>query len=255
MRHTLTLMAALVVAFGLQAQSNTSTADTLGQAEQPHVSLQIGLGGGATLYSNIYDDSPYYSRYGLFVQVPLMFGYEVSPRWELRAGLRYDFCFDPLYYPVKVNYAERDGLAYSQGLDFESAPVNGKQSAYALRSYIGIPLQATWYPYPREKRLLQFQFDLFAGYAVGRTVMINHRSVSRTIAGDQVNWSDTSPLGEELTTDDNTLLRWRLELGATVSTDVLGLIHGVRFFGNLLPTYRDPLTGDGVYLFGMNFYL
>lgn len=249
------IVAALAISLGMQAQNATPVADSLGKAKQPHVMLQLGLGGGTTMYSNVYDDSPYYSRYGLFVQVPLMFGYEVSPHWFLQAGLRYDFCFDPLHYPVKVNYAAQDGLAYSRGLDFESAPVNGKQSAFALRNYIGIPLQATWYPYPREKRLLQFQFDVFAGYAFANTVIINHRSMSRTIDGSQVNLSDNSPLGEELTTDDNTLLRWRLELGVTVSTDVLGLIHGVRFFGNLLPTYRDPLTGDGVYLFGMNIYL
>ena len=48
---------------------------------------------------------------------------------------------------------------------------------------------------------------------------------------------------------------WKLELGLTLSTDVLGLIHGVRFFVDLLPTYRDPLIDEPVYTAGMTIFL
>ena len=44
-------------------------------------------------------------------------------------------------------------------------------------------------------------------------------------------------------------------MGLTLSTDVIGLTHGLRLFTNLLPTYKDPATGDKVYTSGITFFL
>ena len=51
------------------------------------------------------------------------------------------------------------------------------------------------------------------------------------------------------------LLPWKLELGLSVTTDVIGLLHGVRFFVNLLPSYHDPVTDTDLFLHGMTLYL
>lgn len=261
MKRTIIFLTAIGLALGMHAQNTTDadslrTADSLWWDAQPRIALWLGLQGGATLYSNTYDDSPYYSTHGLFMQVPLLFSCRVSPRWQLAAGLRYDLCFDPLHYPVKLNeVGTPPEYTYVNGLDFEDSPVGGKQFAFALHNYIGIPLQATWYPYPRERNLLSVGFDLYAGYAFANLVSISHRSVSRTGSGSVVNISDNSGWDVDLPSDDPTVLRWRMELGVTLSTNVLGLVHGVRFFGSLLPTYRDPLTGDEIYNFGMSIYL
>jgi len=41
----------------------------------------------------------------------------------------------------------------------------------------------------------------------------------------------------------------------TLSTSVIGLVHGVRLFANLLPTYVDPATGEKIYTSGITLFL
>ena len=48
---------------------------------------------------------------------------------------------------------------------------------------------------------------------------------------------------------------WKLEVGLTLSTDVIGLTHGLRLFTNLLPTYKDPATGEKFYTSGVTLFL
>lgn len=229
-------------------------ADSLWWDEQPRWSLNLGISAGATLYNSDNSSSPYYSKYGLQLQVPLMLGWRVSPHWRLGAGLRYDLYWDPLYYAVKVNNVFSDGTYTTNGIDFESIAVEGRQSASVMRHYIGVPLLATWYPVKREPRLLGVTFDLFAGYSFASFIQ------TTTCWAHYVQYAgytglDIDDRSDQTIMNDPTLLPWKLELGVTISSDVLGLLHGVRFFMNLLPTYREPMTGYTLYMHGMTLFL
>lgn len=215
--------------------------------------LDLGLSAGVTLFSTDNQYSPYYSTHGLTLQVPLLLRYQVSPHWRLATGLRVDLNYQPLHY--NVDYHEVDdgnGYIYVDGLDFgDYADRNdGKQHAYTFFGYIGIPLQATWYPWANERRLLGVTADLFAGYAFATNFCPNASYIERHPDGN-VGIQEVN----HVNTEAESLLPWKLELGVTLSTDVLGLLHGVRFFANLLPSYRDPVTGEGLYLHGMTFFL
>lgn len=255
MKRILIALALLATVTGGRAQNTDSTlaADTGWWAQQNRMQLNLGLQAGATLFSNMYDESPYTSKYGFTVQLPLMFSYRVSPHWRLSAGLRSDFSFDPLLYAVRVNPGENSS---TNGLDFESGTVSGstRKNAWVLRLYMGVPLEATWYPWPREPRLLSVSFDIFAGYSPMSVVNIYEYDMERTINGGTVTVGGSEGI-DGTDVNDPTLLPWKLEMGITVSTDVLGLLHGVRFFANFLPNYRDPLTGFGHNNIGMTLYL
>lgn len=240
MKRLVIILVLLGIGIGVRAQSadSTATSDSLWWDGQPRASLSLGLSAGVTLFSGDNQFSPYYSKQGLTLQVPLLLGYRVSPHWRLSTGVRLDFNFNPLHY----NVGRYNG---DKGLDF--ATTDEKQWSYNYFAYLGLPLQATWYPWPREHGLLSVSADLFAGYALGRHTAINTYAVD----SDRSGFSE----GEDFIAGDGSLLPWKLELGVTVSTDVLGLLHGVRFFVNLLPSYRDPATGENLYLHGMTLFL
>ena len=228
-------------------------ADSLWWEDQPRTSLTLGISAGATFYNSDNNPSPYYSKYGLQLQVPLVLDWRVSPHWRLGAGLRYDLCWDPLYYAVKVNNVFSNETYSTDGIVFESDAVEGRQSAYVMRHYIGVPLRATWYPVKREPRLLGVTFDLFAGYAFGSFVHTN-TTWAHYVQQNGNTFLNVNNRSDETIPDDPTLLPWKLELGVTLSTDVLGLLHGVRFFMNLLPSYREPTTGYTLYMHGMTLF-
>lgn len=234
---------------------SAAVADSLWWAEQPRLSLSLGLSAGVTLFNSDNEATPYYSRQGLVLELPLLLGYRVSPHWRLATGVQVDLHYNPLHYNVDLHMVDDgNGYSYADGLDFgnyaRSAYSDGKQHAYTFFGYIGIPLQATWYPWAREQRLLAVNADLFAGYAFATNLGLKASYAERNSSGG-VGYDETGGVAHHAPS----LQPWKLQLGVTLSTDVLGLLHGVRFFVNLLPSYRDPLSGDGIYLHGMTLYL
>jgi hypothetical protein len=243
-------MVLLGTLLGVQAQD-----DSLQCAGQQHVSLELGLSAGVSLFNSDNETSPYYSTHGLVLQVPLLLSYRVSPHWRLATGLRVDLNYNPLHYNVDLNMVDDgNGYSYADGLNFGNYVGNeysdGKQHAYTFFGYLGIPLQATWYPWPHEHRLLGVSADFFAGYAFTTNLGLKASYAERSSSGS-VGFHESGGIIHHAPS----LQPWKLELGITLSTDVLGLTHGVRFFVNLLPSYRDPLSGDGIYLHGMTFFL
>ena len=234
------------------ATDSIASADSLWWAEQPRISLNLGLSAGVTLFSHDNEFSPYYSRFGVVLQVPLMFSYRVSPHWQLSAGMRLDFNYNPLHYNVNRHWiTTANGIDVVDGLEFGNygGNANGKQHFYTYFGYFGIPLQASWYPWSRERQLLRVSADIFVGYAFVKNLGLNISYAD--YAGDGIGINEN----EHTIHHEETMLPWKMELGIGFSTDILGLIHGVRFFVNLLPSYRDPLSGDGIYLHGMTFFL
>lgn len=211
-------------------------------------SIKVGLSAGATLYANGNDFSPYYSKYGITLQLPVLWEYNFAPNWRLSTGLRYDFNWDPLTNGVEEVWTtdgEDNGLAHS------TTPYAGKQSAYIHSGFLGIPLKITWYPKADNKRLLGVSLDYYIGYAVTQYYNISMNQTTLTDAATQ----SYNASGDMTRSGSPTLLPWRMELGFSLSTDYLGLVHGTRLFFDLLPRYKDPLTGEKIRTVGMTFFL
>jgi hypothetical protein len=169
--------------------------------------------------------------------------WDMSPHWQLGTGLRYDFTWNPLYYKVEFSGTWDDGDA--RGLQFMQTPTTTTQKAFTYISHLGIPLELKWYPMAQNKKALSLSLDLFAGYAVTRYIVIsNNPSPSihdKNASHDILHSTAIQP--------------WKVEVGFTLSTDLIGLTHGVRLFTNLLPTYKDPTTGEKIYTSGITLFL
>lgn len=233
MRRVVVFMVMLVVAFCGSAQVDTlpDTSDS----QQPRLALKLGVSGGATLFSTANESSPYYSKYGFFLQIPFEAQWWVAPHWKLSTGLRYDFNWCLLYYNVEVTDAE--------GLDFRTTPTVATHHNHLFSSYVGIPLRAEWFPWAEHRNVLSLAVDIFAGYAVNQNIIFKE-------------WNEESVGGDGVKTRVQTPLQpWKLEAGLSLFTSMVGLSHGVRLFANLLPTYKDPATGKKIYTAGISLFL
>lgn len=249
MKRIMTILAAVLLATAASAQQSVVDDTVARWDEQNRTTLVMGFSAGVNLFTTANQFTPYYSKYGLMMQVPILLQHHVSPSWRLSTGARLDFTFNPLHYNVDGHEVDDgNGYIYANGLEF-CETFNGKQHYFTYFFHLGIPVQATWYPWPHEKRLLSVTGDLFAGYALSNNLFLNRSYADRN--GGSTGIDDVHQVSHHT----ESLLRWKLEVGVTLSTDVLGLIHGVRFFANLLPSYRDPVTGSDLYLAGMTVYL
>ena len=241
MKRLATITIAIALALAANAQNDTVNAfggdDTTRGKRMFWVDL--GLSASATMYANGNDLSPYYSKYGFGLHLPLMAHYELSSRWTLAAGLQYDFIWSPLYYRVETT-------ADGNGVDFPTTPQSGTQHAHVFDSYIGIPVKASWTPFRNNK--LFFTFDIHPAYAVTRQIHLTNTVIGR-------NGSEVSANTDEDIVRGSSLQPWKLEVGFTLGTSSVGLIHGLRFFTNLLPTYKDAVTGEKIYISGMSIFL
>lgn len=236
----------LIIAAMLSAISSVSAQDTA--AANDKSALKVGLSAGTTLYGSGNNFSPYYSKYGFTLQIPVLCEYNIAPHWQFSTGLRYDFNWDPLTNAVEevwVNNGEDNGLAHN------TTPSIGKQTAYIYSGFIGIPVKITWFPKADDKRLLGIGLDYYVGYAVRNIYRISTTEIRLTDAATQ----SYNASGDMTEGGSPTLLPWRMELGLTLSTDYLGLVHGARFFFDLLPRYKDPLTNEKIRTVGITLFL
>lgn len=238
MKRIFFIIAALGLATAVNAQCGDDTTSLNGEGRR-QTTLTLGVQAGATLFTM--GQTPYDSPYGLTLQLPLVVTLPLSDSWSLLTGLRYDFEWAPLRYNVEP--------AAGGGLDFMTTPATGRQTSVMHHGYLGIPLKVDWYPYRNNHRLLSLSFDVYGAYAVSRYLKIHTRDARHTYYGAQTAYGS-----EVVESSDPMFQPWKLELGLTIGTDMLGMLHGVRFFTNLLPTYRDPATGQGIYTSGMTFY-
>lgn len=246
MKRIAIILVTLCIASGICAQTDTISTfggdDTAGSSHI-EANLVLGISAGATLYNNGNDMSPYYSKYGFTIQLPLLLQWQFHPKWQLSSGLRYDFTWNPLYYNVEV---DRSGDDWSNlGLRFRQTPTTMTQKAYSYISHIGIPVELKWSPWPQNRNSLGIAVDLFAGYAVTRHFVV-----------DDINTPGTydSNSGTDVVHTD-VIQPWKLEVGLSLTTSLIGLTHGIRFSANLLPTYIDPATGEKIYTSGISLFL
>lgn len=248
MKRIIIIIASICLAVGSLAQNDSLAT---GNSFRRGPTLNLGISAGATLYANGNDMSPYYSNHGFTLQIPCLLGWEFAPHWKLSTGLRYDFSWDPLYYAVEPVLSEWtfEEPYEEYGLQFRQTPTTGTQKAYAYRSHIGIPVEIKWYPWAEEKKRLGIALDLFAAYAVTQYFDIEDITFTTEDNG-RLNRS-TDGYHSSL----NAMNPWKLEVGLSLTTGLIGLTHGIRFFTNLLPTYTDPTSGEKIYTSGMTFFL
>ena len=223
----------ITIALGMALAANAQADSTANNRFR----IDLGLSASATMYGDGNDLSPYYSKYGFGLHLPLMAHYDLSPNWTLAAGLQYDFIWSPLYYRVVPTDDDN-------GIDFPTTPQLGTQHGHAFHGYIGTPFKITWMPYAKHPNDLWLAFDVHPAYAVTRYFSLTNTYINRNSAP-----------GDEEVIRGTSLMPWKLEVGLTLGTSRAGMIHGLRFFGNLLPTYRDAVTGEKIHNVGMSIFL
>lgn len=249
MKRIVIILTVLCIALCSQAQTEplsdtlSSSQDNICNSRNFRIEIDLGLSAGASLLSAGGYGSPYYSNHGFFIQLPLMTHWQFAPHWKLSAGLRYDFNWYPLYYNVEVN-AEHSGIC------FLTQPTTATLHSYAYSSYVGVPVEIKWYPNANNHGSLGVSLDLFTGYAVSSNITINERQVEFL---DDIAMRTMVNLGKH--NIKSVVQPWKVEMGLSLTTSTLGLIHGIRVFTNFLPTFIDPATDTPIYTSGISIFL
>ncbi|MBR1833990.1 MAG: outer membrane beta-barrel protein [Bacteroidales bacterium] len=232
MKRLFAILVIALLAGSVQAQTDTLSATSC--TDQPGVRVHLGISASATRFFAA--SSPYYSRYGFNLHIPLVAEIPLASHWRLVGGLRYDFSWCPLYYNVEFTDGRQD-------IAFRTTPTAATCHSHLFTNYVGIPVDLEWFPWPNNKNRFSLSLNLFAGYAVVQNLSFKESTPSSGsfAESDMKGKANLSP--------------WKLEVGLNVSTSLIGLIHGVRLFTNLLPTYKDPATGNKIYTSGITMYL
>jgi hypothetical protein len=182
--------------------------------------LAIGLGVGYRNGLNPVNlNSPYTSSSGgLDVHVGLLTRFVFTPHLSLSTGLQVNLNKRRMDYPVKLG---------ENGLEVIENP-EMTQHDELVSSYLCIP--AELYYYFDKSKSLALSMDIKFGYLVGA----RHNTRFPQI-GDQ------GSIGENARSLFNP---WKLEAGISIITNVLGIIHGVRVYTNLLPEYNKAVTTE-----------
>lgn len=242
MKHFVVILLLLLLAPMMHAQTDTLP-DTLsacgnGEHRQRHLTLGVQAGTKFNLTSN----TPYDAPHSLLLQIPLVAEIPLPvDRLTAIGGLRYDFEWSFLRYSV----APIEG----GGIDFLTTPATGRQTATMFHSYMGLTGEVQWQVFKSNRRALRLSLDYYLAYDVSHYLTIRNRDARNTYHGVRTS-VDKTVVGA----NDPMFQPWKLEVGFTLSTDLLGIIHGVRFFTNLLPTYINPASGEKIYNTGMMFY-
>ena len=238
MKHIIILSVILSLSQVLYAQTNADTTDVpRGEILQK---VDLGIEAGFSLLNNSH--SPYSASRSYVLRLPLMAHLKLAERWNLNVGLRYDFQWDILRHNVTP--------AKGGGIDILTTPTTGRQTATVFHSYLGIPLELEWLLTPGSRNGLRLSADIYAAYAVSEYLTIRTLDARNTYNGMR-----SGTYKEVVESDDPMFQPWKLEIGLKVSTDAIGLLHGIRFFTNLLPTYIDPATNGKIYTSGITLFL
>ncbi|MBQ8703099.1 MAG: hypothetical protein IJ524_01835 [Bacteroidales bacterium] len=243
MKRIAIILSLVLAASALPAQTDTlpDSLSACGNGGRRQVNLTLGVQAGMKF--NRTDYTPYDAPHSLLLQIPLVATIPLPvDRLTAIGGLRYDFEWSFLRY----NVTRVDG----GGIDLLTTPTTGRQTATMFHSYLGLTGEVQWQVVPGNHRALRLGLDYYVAYDVSHYLTIRTLDARNTYFG-------------VLTSSDRTVVEsgdpmfqpWKLEVGLTLSTDMLGIIHGVRFFTNLLPTYIDPASGTKIYNTGMMIYL
>lgn len=182
-------------------------------------SLSLSLGVGYRNGLNpVNRNSPYTNSGGLDVPIGLLTSFVFTPHLSLSTGLQVNLNQRRMDYPVKM---------VENGLEVIENP-EMTQHNKLVSTYLCIP--AELYYYFGKSKSYGFSMDVRLGYLIGAQLVTRFPSV-----GNQ------GSIGENARSLFNP---WKLEAGISFNTNVLGIIHGVRVYTNLLPEYNKAVTTE-----------
>ena len=182
-------------------------------------SLSISLGVGYRNGLNpVNRNSPYTNSGGLDVPIGLLTSFVFTPHLSLSTGLQLNLNQRWMDYPVKMG---------ENGLEVIENP-EMTQHNKLVSTYLCIP--AELYYYFGKSKSYGISMDVRLGYLIGAQLITRFPSV-----GNQ------GSIGENARSLFNP---WKLEAGISFNTNVLGIIHGIRVYTNLLPEYNKAVTTE-----------
>lgn len=182
-------------------------------------SLSLSLGVGYRNGLNpVNRNSPYTNSGGLDVPIGLLTGFVFTPHLSLSTGLQVNLNQRWMDYPVRMG---------ENGLEVMENP-EMTQHNKLVSTYLCIP--AELYYYFGKSKSYGISMDVRFGYLIGAQLITRFPSV-----GNQ------GSIGENARSLFNP---WKLEAGISFNTNVLGIIHGVRVYTNLLPEYNKAVTTE-----------
>lgn len=182
-------------------------------------SLSISLGVGYRNGLNpVNRNSPYTNSGGLDVPFGLLTSFVFTPHLRLATGLQLNLNQRWMDYPVKMG---------ENGLEVIENP-EMTQHNKLVSTYLCIP--AELYYYFGKSKSYGISMDVRLGYLIGAQLITRFPSI-----GNQ------GSIGENARSLFNP---WKLEAGISFNTNVLGIIHGIRVYTNLLPEYNKAVTTE-----------
>ncbi|MBO4600326.1 MAG: hypothetical protein J5641_06265 [Bacteroidales bacterium] len=171
-------------------------------------------------------NSPYASDGTLTCNIPLITDFKLSDKWSLRTGLMLSLEYAKLYHQVTLE----DGI-----LTIADGRTPMQKNSF-FNTYLGIPATIYFTPHPEiGSRSVSFGADV---------------RISRLIGSTFSNTPDIF-LSQKLRPQTGAFNPWRIELGLNLTTNAIGIIHGVRLYTNLLPEFRSKETGKSLHSLGL----
>lgn len=184
-----------------------------------NASIAFDVGMGFRKYQNPVDfNSPFTNNGILTINWGLSTGFRISDRWTLSTGLRYNFNEHFMSHQLKLN---ENGLETIDG----QTPI---QQNKLVNDYLGIPVELHFSLGEQLKSSLSL--DAFFGRRI--------QGLLRT-RGPEDNYKDWN------IEDAASLFNpWKLEVGLSFNTGLIGFMHGFRVYTNLLPEYNKSVTTE-----------
>ena len=161
------------------------------------------------------ESSPFYYTRKFNPSVSLYGKWRLNSRWTVKTGLQYD------YFNMRLNIV--DVSAWGMLITDGEGNTPDFQYSYVDQHFLGVPVDVTFHPFKRKPDALGLTAGLTASHQVVEgmyNVVLNEGRGN--IAG---------------VSTDGMLNPWRLELHFGVETNTIGVIHGLQYYVNLLPTY------------------
>lgn len=182
-------------------------------------SLAVGLGLGYRNGLNPVDhSSPYNNCGGLDMSVSLSTLFRFNKHLSLSTGVQLNLGQRWMDYPVKMG---------ENGLEIIENP-EMTQHNKLISTYLCIP--AEFYYYFDKQKTFGLSADIKFGYLLGAQLNTRYPQV-----GNQGSVGETAR---------SLFNPWKLEAGIGINTNILGIIHGIRVYTNLLPEYNRAVTTE-----------
>lgn len=168
--------------------------------------------------------SPYSMSGGLFVSGGVETSFRLGRQFKLSTGLSFNSTWMRLNFPVEMG---------ENGLEVLDGPETFQQNAL-YSGYLCVPV--TLYYHFGKQKLNSFSLDFTTGYLLNGQLLTSYPELVPNA------W-----IGTEYRSLFNP---WKMEVGISFNTNIIGIIHGFRVYTNLLPEFNKNFTTEKFKSFG-----